>query len=351
MKQKKRKLKDDTRWIKQLFVVILLVGLPAFMIYFNGKSAISAIVWTKAKNENFDANKRIEKRKDSNYNETITNKSMYSIHYGIYDPQNKFYDYDKIKYEVVYISWLNYNSDSLSLKLRTLSNKNRVPVLVCEPWSKSDSKSDYLTEIYSAGYDSIIDRLVNILNDLNAELLISWGHEMDQDLTARYPWSGKNPEEFIKAYRYVVNYINNKSTSSIKWIWAPVVKETCVNYWPGKDFVDFIGFPVYSFPEWDISYYGYIRDFKTTFLEKYEIVKSFNTPIMINEFGVTGNSDFSSFWINQAFKLFDEYPLLHSVIYFYSADVPKAWGSNISTPDWRIDKSVITGLIDYYTQN
>lgn len=165
---------------------------------------------------------------------------------------------------------------------------------------------------------------------------------MDQDLTERYSWSAKDTKGYIDAYQYVHKRLNK---DHIKWIWAPVGKKNCADYWPGDFFVDIIGLPIYSFPVFDYKYYGKIRSFKEAFGEKYDLVRSFNKPIFLIEFGVAGNYDFEAYWTREAFNQLHSFPLLKTIIFFNSKDQEGVWGEDYETPDWSINQELIKKLI------
>src|SRR5688572_13431474 len=104
---------------------------------------------------------------------------------------------------------------------------------------------------------------------------------MDQDLAERYPWSGADPNEYVAAYRYFVDRIRSQVTTELLWVWAGVLKVGSLRYWPGDEYVNYIGMPIYGFPNWDRRTYGYIRDFRTTFDEKRKIVLELRKPLII----------------------------------------------------------------------
>ena len=270
------------------------------------------------------------------------------IQFGIYDPNEKFAQSKSFQLEHLYISWATFQPENLKQDLTRLAINHRTPLLTIEPWPVSGS--DYFNSILSGEYDNIMNKICTIIDLSTDSLYLSWGHEMDQTLTKRYPWSGKDPNEFIKSYKYVFDYINKNCAAKIQWVWSPVVKNGSKEYWPGDKYVDIIGIPIYSFPLWDKSYYGHIRSFETTFNEKYSKISVYNKPILIVELGVTGNLDFQEYWLSTAFKSFQNYSLLAGVIYFYSQDTEGAWGSNLPTPDWQVHPEVVTGLVDYYNK-
>ncbi len=269
------------------------------------------------------------------------------LKFGVYDPLGEFGQDLKLKLRHVYVSWASFDVVKLAKSLTDLESKGFEILLTIEPWPTATAKGELLPSILAGEYDSIIDQIATVLNGLHGPVYISWGHEMDQDLTERYPWSGSNPEQFVSAYRYVVDRFRNQVTLELRLIWAGVMKEGSKRYWPGDDYVDFIGMPIYSFPVWDQKTYGFIRDFKTVFEEKLAVIKELDHPVMITELGVSGSPDFESFWLHQAFMRLHDYPELAGVIFFYSRDTEGAWGRNIATPDWRVHPDSIRGLVEW----
>ncbi|MGE3776595.1 MAG: glycoside hydrolase family 26 protein, partial [Pirellulaceae bacterium] len=203
-------------------------------------------------------------------------------------------------------------------------------MLTIEPWPKADIQQPLLQAITAGQYDDNLASLAQSLQALQGPVYLSWGHEMDQDLTRRYPWSAASPADFIAAYRYVVDWLRQRVQTEIRWIWTAVLKEGSARYWPGDAYADFVGMPVYSFPEFDHATYGYIRHFRQTYEDKRKIATQFGKPLCITELGVHGSAEFASFWLHQAFLALDDYPELAMVIFFYSRDSAGAWGDRFS---------------------
>lgn len=319
------------KFIRQILAVSLLIGIPVVMIIFNGTRAMDGILWAKGQ-------------------ETINEErhGYREIDFGFYDPGHQWERAHPWKYELAYISWLQFHPDSLQNRLKQIIQSGLRPVLTVEPWALDGSP--VLDDILTGDYDTVISGLQAAFRDLEDTMIISWGHEMDQDLTERYPWSGKDPKTFVKAYRYVHGKFED-TAFKLKWAWAPVAKETTHSYWPGSGFVDYVGVPVYAFPAWDIQHYGHIRDFEITMREKYKIIKRYEKPLMIIEFGVSGEYDFKRYWLQRAFTRFNEFPLLQSVIFFNAEDTPGVWGGDMSTPDWRMDHELAKHLVVDYLED
>jgi len=318
----------------QLLIAVALVLLPVVMIYYNGKKAVVGILSEPNSNEKEVAISTVQKE-----------PAIKKIEFGVYDPSGTMRNSQVLQSEVYYISWINFNTDSLLWHMRRMKNSGRKPILIVEPWAKN--QLSLFDEINNKTYDAELSKIASVFSIFKDTVLISWGHEMDQDLTKRYPWSGKEPRKFIEAYKYVHQFIDSASGNT-KWIWAPVGKEGCTNYYPGETYVDEIGLPVYSFPEWEMSYYGFIKSFAENFGEKYSRIIHLNKPVTIIEFGVTGTFDFKQFWLRNAFGSFQKFPLLSRVVFFQSKDTEGVWGNGISTPEWILPQEVLDGFVKWH---
>lgn len=301
-----------------VYLTLLIIVLSFVLaIYYRGGDALNGIMWKPDEQKS-------------------------SIQWGAYDPDGTFTTFSKITIDHHYSNWLeptwaeNRIEDSKKL--------GRDVFLSIEPWPKTISEQDsFLTDIVYGKYDDEIEQSCNVASAYPHDFYISFAHEMDHDLTARYPWSALSPEEFIDAFRYFVDKCR-ASAPNIKIVWAPVGDQNANKYWPGDSYVDVVGVPVYSFPDFDISYYGHARSFEESFREKYDRVVGYGKPIMIAELGVAGDSERKIKWLNDAQNVFFKYPKLKYVVLFNSKDTEGVWGENFSTPDWRIDTSMLNGI-------
>ena len=269
------------------------------------------------------------------------------LKFGIHDPGKVFDTDGNLKIRHIYISWVNFDAELLSEKLREFEIQGFEPMITIEPWQKNDSTTPLLPAITNGDYDDTIDRVALAIGVLTKPAFLIWGHEMDQDITIRYPWSSCSPKEYVKAYRYVADRIRKQVTVKHQWVWTGVMKEGSCEFWPGDSYADFIGMPIYSFPSWDQMTYGYIRDFNSTFSDKKRFVAELGKPIIITELGVNGSDDFESFWLHQAFIGLDRQPDLEAIVFFYAKDSDGVWGEKWDTPDWRVNPSLLIGLVDW----
>lgn len=330
----------NSRLVSQFTVAAALFVLPVTMIALNGSSAIQAILRTDAGSESPESGQAEVRTSESTEVNHASRKR-----FGAYDPHGVFTGEQDLSIRHLFMSWSDFESETLKTEMQSLCREGFEILLTIEPWPKAGLDTPLLPSIVAGHYDDVIDEIVTMLRGVPGRIYISWGHEMDQDLTQRYPWSGQDPQHFVAAYRHFVNRIRSQLDTMPKWVWAGVLKDGSLEYWPGEDFVDVIGLPIYSFPEWDRKTYGFIRDFQTTCSEKHRIVAGLGKPLMITEMGVSGSDDFESFWLHQAFSSLHECEDLNAVVFFYARDTENAWGNAFETPDWRIHPDAIRSLV------
>ncbi len=106
-------------------------------------------------------------------------------------------------------------------------------------------------------------------------------------------------------------------------------------YYPGDEYVDYVGVSVYGLEQWDIDHYGKPRDFNERFQEIYSFASRYKKPVMIAELGVAGASAYRRTWFKQVAAASSAFPLLRIVVYFNAED-PERWPDGQGNPDWRI---------------
>lgn len=253
---------------------------------------------------------------------------------GIFDPQSTFNNY-QLDVEQDYVGW--DNSSELTSKIDKIRLQNRVPFITIEPWVTSSGASiNILTDTVSGTNDFLIKMLTKAIKLQGEQLvLLRWGHEMDQ--VGLYPWSVKDCNLYINAFRHVVNSFREEKVNNVRWIWSPIGSPTSVCYYPGSQYVDYVGLTMLKYLSWEDRNGGSERSFKDMFGEKYATVATLRKPIIIAELGVAANNNFQTAWLKDAFEQLKLFPLIRGVVYFNSLNTPKAWGGE--TPDWRIKTS------------
>lgn len=212
----------------------------------------------------------------------------------------------------------------------------------------SDSGFYMINDLLAGKYDAYIDSFAIGAKTFNDPVLIRFLHEFNGNW---YVWGGfkngaKNggPEKVKKVWCYVVDRFRKIGADNVEWLWTPHGPSTdrseeewnhVSNYWPGNEYVDWIGLDGYNFfpkdPWGGIRPY---RSFDDCFRQLYDdCAKLGPQPMMIAEFGC-GEFEHETYskpgWMKDAFtKMKTEYPRVKIF----------TWFNILKEHDWRVNSS------------
>lgn len=235
---------------------------------------------------------------------------------------------------------------------KLIREKGIIPMITWEPWSSTfpEFKEDFnlatdrkvMRAITKGRFDDYLKAYCDKIKSLQGPVFIRFAHEPDNP---QYPWSlsGANTaEEFKEAHRYVVNFFAENAVGNVAWVWNPWDYRDLEKYYPGDDFVDWIGITGLNYglasadQEW--------KSFSELYEPFREKILSYNKPVMISEFGSTcygGNQDK---WIRKALSdISEHFKEIKSLTFFYS-NRDKNWVNS-----WRPKNS--DGFIDWTFKN
>ena len=259
------------------------------------------------------------------------------IGYGVYDPEGRFSISDRIAIDHVFIPWYAYDREGLRSAYHRAAARNRWLMVTIEPWSRTSasgrSDATLFDDITAGVYDQDISGICADLGALQAPLFVRWGHEMEV-VSGRYPWAQSDGDGYIRAYRYFVDRCR-KSVKRSYFIWSPKGEPQMSRYYPGSDYVDFVGLSVFGLQERDFDQFGALY-FDDLFGTSYTVASSYGKPIMIAELGVQGNEDYRREWISQLARSRRKFPWLRLAVYFNAKEPVLLPGRN-ALPDWHID--------------
>lgn len=303
-----------------ILLLICIIGLVTFA-YQNYDKAIEGILWSKSEVET----------------EGKGNQLTSEIKWGIYDYYNLYNDADKFLAEHFYYSWLENNYDAIRRDIEDANERNRSIYLTIEPFAFSAlDAEDLLEDIVNGKYDKNIKGMCQLIGEYDDQkIMVAWGHEMESGI-GRYPWAVADEDAYIEAYQYFVKECKQQE-DNIEYVWAPAGNENAGLYWPGKQYVDVIGLSVYSFAELEMDEFGRTLEFDELFRPAYDNVKGFYKPIIISEFGVTGDNIHKNSWFVDAVKSMEAYDSLKYVFLFNANDSKGAWPDKYEVPEWYID--------------
>lgn len=234
-------------------------------------------------------------------------------------------------------------------------------------WNTMSVNGNYqlMEDVLAGKQDSYIEKFAKDAKTFENKVLIRFLHEFNGNW---YLWSGnKNgrenggPEKTVAVWKYVVDKFREVGADNVKWIWNPHGPSTDVseeawndikNYWPGNDYVDWIGMDAYNwYPQDPWGGKRPFRSFDNCFKNLYEECTQLgDRPIMIAEFATPefGYSGLTKAdWITDAFtKIKTDYPRIKLFIWF-QINKELDWRVNSSEESLEAFKTAMND--DYFT--
>ncbi|WP_282074673.1 glycosyltransferase [Maribacter aquivivus] len=261
---------------------------------------------------------------------------------------------NKVTLDIVshYYAWSN-DADTFSKwsLIEETIDKGKIPMITWEPWTNSFQVSDSILElkanrkvfknIVEGNFDEYLIDTAKKIKTLKSPILLRFAHEFDNPA---YPWSlsGDNtPEEFINAWRYVVRLFREQSADNIYWVWNPWHSSAIQSYFPGDDYVDWVGVDILNYEKLNKDGVGY--SFKELYASFHDKLKSVTEkPVIIAEFGTLNDSVSKNKWVHNAFESIEkDFKEIKGLVLFnssYDKNIPE--NNFYSKPylDWTIAK-------------
>ena len=301
-------------------------------------------------------------QKEGNWEGCVVGAYTFDIDGSIFpeDAEQRIRDLEALMgHEVGSIAWFPTWADPFPAgECRLLQTLGIIPHLTWELfWPDEDSYNTMdvgqcgyqaMDEILAGEHDEYLEIYAAQAAAFGGKLLIRFMHEFNGNW---YVWSGnKNgrenggPRKVVAVWKYVVDKFREAGAHNVKWLWVPHGPSTdlsteawnhLANYWPGDDYVDWIGLDAYNF--YPIDPWGGerpYRDFDNCFRAIYDSCMAISDkPLMIAEFG-SGEFDYKGLtkadWVEEAFyKIKTEYPGIKLFTWFHIR----------KEHDWRVNSS------------
>lgn len=263
---------------------------------------------------------------------------------GTFDPFHLLVDSVPVNTEHLFVNIRALKSGVFKQRFDSIVARKHNIIVTMEPWRDKnlDKDPELMKNILSGKYDSLIEEMCKVITSTNNTVYLRWLHEMEIPIK-RYPWQSQDPIQYIKAYRYFVNYVRTKKASNIYYVWGPAGDRGSMEFWPGSDVVDYVSIAIYGLPDKNITDHNKQESFSTIYKRKYRRIWFAQRPLFITEFGVKGPADYKKQWLDGAAKTIEENKEITGISYFSDADSPKAWG-DIEAPDWSITPGLFNGF-------
>lgn len=252
----------------------------------------------------------------------------------------------------LYVAWGDKPEEHFPIKyVKAIYNLGSTPFITWEPWLndfdreehglpfKKDPNKNGLKDIVNGDYDYYIDKWAADLKDFGEIVFIRLGHEMNDPY--RYPWGPQNnkPEDFITAWRYVVNRFRAQKVDNAVWVWSPHPAYLLYNeYYPGNDYVDWVGVGALNYGT--VALWSKWWSFDEIFGDYYDRLAAFGKPIVITEFGSLAVGGQRSQWYEQAFtNLPEKYPQLKAILFYNNNNDNTTLNKSL---DWSLNEDTLS---------
>lgn len=273
------------------------------------------------------------------------------VAFGAYDPDKNFQQ-QNVLIEHKFTPWRLDNATEFIAAVKEARAANKFPMVTVEPWPWNwnwMTSETLFQDILSGKYDSTLQIIFKAAQqEAPSRILVRWGHEME--IVGQYPWAKEDSNGYIAAYRYVVEFSRKMGVTNILWVWSPAGNKEAKYYWPGPEYVDYIGVSVYADMEWDkAAGYAKTRSFEDIMAEKYWFAESYSKPMIVAEVGVNDFSEHKEPWLAAAVKSLTKFPEIKCWVYFNQiqpAIVPVSYGK----PHWELTQKQVKILADSWEE-
>lgn len=275
-------------------------------------------------------------KKRVNFNQKFEPKGNRIIH-GAGQSLETFSNYWKAVEDykpVIYMTYAKiHKMDNWIKKIK--SEYKKFPNLILQIGLKllDADKNDRTLDILDGKYDKELNEFFKTIKQFKCKAFIRIGYEFDK--------KGKyNPENFVKAWKYIVNRFRKAKIENIATVWCACPfngTEPVEPYYPGDDYVDWFGIDVFAARHLTGNYKP-VEDFL-------KLAKEHKKPVMVGEttaagVGVLeGNKSWDT-WFKPYFKWIENNSVIKAFCYInWDWKIDKTWGSPGTWGNCRIEEN------------
>jgi len=222
-----------------------------------------------------------------------------------------------------YIPWdknieTNFNWNILD----SVFSRKSIPLITWEPWLntfENDLDSiPHVNDLILSGYlDDYLKEFALKLKNINKPIFLRYAHEFDNPF---YPWYDNRENAaslFIKAWRHVNTIFKENRADNVIWIWNPWKSKNVVEFFPGNEYVDWLGVNILNYSVYGKEEYFQFSELYESF--HYEFNKLSKMPVIISEMGTLSDSIYQNKWIDNAINsINNEFKEIEAIVYFNS---------------------------------
>ncbi len=202
-------------------------------------------------------------------------------------------------------------------QMEALSRLRMEPMITWSP-----NRKILLPEINAGKYDELICRAAKAAADWKQPFFVRLMHEMNGTWQGFGPGvNGNTSEDFIRAWRHIVDLFRAAGAANVQWVWCPNVQGFGPStapfdpLYPGDAYVDVVGLDGYNFGPPHSPWRSAIEIFKASYDDLAQLT---DRPIMICEWGCSEQGGDKAAWIHQSFlhDVPEQMPRIRALIVF-----------------------------------
>lgn len=252
----------------------------------------------------------------------------------------------------IYTAWGDKEREKFPMVYaKAIRNLGSIPMITWEPWLNDfDRESHQLSPvenpnlegmkaIANGDYDFYIEKWTQDIITYGDPVFIRFGHEMNDPY--RYPWGPQNnsPEDFIAAWKHVVDVFQDYNVDNVIWVWAPHPAHLHYKeYYPGNDYVDWVGVGALNYGT--VASWSKWWSFDEIFGNYYQWLDMIDKPQMITELGsLKVGGDRLKWFANTFDRLPAKYPRIKALVFFNNSNDYITLNKSL---DWSIKNDTLT---------
>jgi cellulose synthase (UDP-forming) len=213
--------------------------------------------------------------------------------------------------------------------LADVADRGMVPMVSWEAWAKpagefnlAEQELGNMADIANGDHDEYIDSWAEAAADYRDPILLRPFHEMNGFW---YPWSigvnGNTSETYVAGWRHVVERFRAAGADNVSFVWSI---NTLASFdegrgveaaYPGDDYVDWVATSGFNWDDYDTEWSSWVTA-EWVFGETYDLLASFDKPVMFAEIGTGRNGGDPTVWVEDAMDWFAELDDLRAIVWF-----------------------------------
>ena len=227
-----------------------------------------------------------------------------------YSNQSTSFQKENIAIIAYNIPWGKGEKNKLNtIYLQNIYNRRAIPLLMWQIRQNENIFSDHKKEIQDITtgiYDDAIISFATQIQKLNKPIFLKFSNDSINKKYALFANLNYTPEDFIAAWQHVHQLFDSVGADKVIWIWEPQIPNLASDFFPGKNYVDWIGIDIKELNKNNsISFNALYRPFHI------QHVFQVGLPVIV----INSRSNNNAQWWDTAWKNIDTaFTEIHSVI-------------------------------------